>query len=93
LPRDLEFDDQNLMEIFARTFKLMDESGKKIDQTKLERFADEWRSTMVAMVAEHDELVREAAKMIAAQNQPSSPSSGPSNQGQGNKGGGGAGSQ
>jgi len=84
LPRDLEFDDQVLMEIFARSFKLMvDETGKKIDQTKLEQLAETWRSTVSTTTLEHEELIKEAAKMVAAQNQPASGSTGAGNRGAG----------
>jgi hypothetical protein len=97
LPRDLEFDDQVLMEIFARSFKLMvDETGKKIDQTKLEQLAETWRSTVSTTTLEHEELIKEAAKMVAAQNQPASGSTGAGNRGAGiggKLGGGGGGGE
>ncbi|MFL5245344.1 MAG: DUF1570 domain-containing protein [Gemmataceae bacterium] len=96
LPRDLEFDDQVLMEIFARSFKLMDESGKKVDPMKLEQLAENWRSTVSATPLEHEELIKEAAKMIGAQNQGPPGTAGAGNKGPGvggKLGGGGAGGE
>src|SRR5206468_6281233 len=90
LPRDLEFDSQVLMEVFAKSFKLMDDSGKKVDQAKLAKFAEAWRGVIGTTALEHAELIEEASKMLAAQNKPASttPGAGPP-RGPGGKFGGG----
>ncbi|HEV3237209.1 MAG TPA: DUF1570 domain-containing protein [Gemmataceae bacterium] len=89
MPRDLDFDDQVLMEVFAKAFKLMDESGKKVDQSKLEKFAENWRSVISSTTLEHPELVEEASKMLAAQNKPAGAGPGGRVPPAGNPGGGG----
>jgi hypothetical protein len=90
MPRDLEFDDQVLMEIFAKAFKLMDDSGKKVDQGKLEKFAENWRSVISSTTLEHAELVEEASKMLADLNKadPAAPRGAGPGRGPGGKGGG-----
>jgi hypothetical protein len=91
LPRDLDFDDQVLMEAFAKAFKLMDDSGKKVDQDKLARFAENWRSVISSTTLEHAELIEEASKMLAEQNKPSSATPGGAGPARGPAGKGGGG--
>jgi hypothetical protein len=60
MPRDLEFDDQTLLDLFGRSFGLMDVTNPShLDANKVTNLANEWYRFMQDTPIELDELVRE----------------------------------
>jgi hypothetical protein len=60
LPRDMEFDEQILLEVFARAFGLTNPKGE-INQGQLARLADEWYKYILATSLEVEDKTKESA--------------------------------
>ncbi len=61
LPRDLQFDDEVLLNTFARAFDLLD-GNRNLDDAKFKRFATEWRSVISQTPLEADEVLKEVKR-------------------------------
>jgi hypothetical protein len=61
LPRDLEFDEDVLLNVFARAFDLLD--GNQINENKLASFATDWRRFIDQTPLEVMDVLKEANKI------------------------------
>jgi hypothetical protein len=61
LPRDLELDEDTLKETFARSFNLLDRSGK-VDAGLMSRLANEWHEFMLRTPLELNEILQEVRR-------------------------------
>jgi hypothetical protein len=61
LPRDMEFDEETLKEVFARSFNLLDRSGK-VDPGQMNRLGTEWHEFMIRTPLELNEILQEVRK-------------------------------
>jgi hypothetical protein len=59
MPRDLEFDSDSLLNLFARAFKCLDVKGDKPDEAKLTQLAEEWNRFIDLTPLEVEEAVKD----------------------------------
>jgi len=59
MPRDLEFDANSLLHLFARAFNCLDAKGEKPDDGKLQQLAEEWNRFIDLTPLEVEEFVKE----------------------------------
>jgi hypothetical protein len=59
MPRDLEFDGESLLHLFARSFNCLDSKGEKPDDSKLARLAEEWNRFIELTPLEVEEAVKD----------------------------------
>src|SRR5262249_52273584 len=59
MPRDLDFDDESLLALFARSFDCLDARGDKPDDAKLGKLADEWHRFIDLTPLEGEEVVKD----------------------------------
>ncbi|HXG09451.1 MAG TPA: DUF1570 domain-containing protein [Gemmataceae bacterium] len=72
LPRDLEFDEEVLLTVFARAFKLTDAKGKP-DAAKLGQFANEWHEYINLTPLEVEDVLKLVHKTQNEMKAPSTP--------------------
>jgi hypothetical protein len=58
MPRDLEFDEDSLLNLFARAFNCLDDKGKP-DNAKLTKLAEEWHRFIDLTPLEVEEVVKD----------------------------------
>jgi hypothetical protein len=59
MPRDLDFDQESLLHLFARAFDCLDARGEKPDDAKLTKLAEEWQRFMDLTPLEGEEIVKD----------------------------------
>jgi hypothetical protein len=59
MPRDLEFDGDSLLVLFARAFDCLDAKGEKPDDAKLSQLSEEWNRFIELTPLEGEEVVKD----------------------------------
>lgn len=59
MPRDLDFDDESLLQLFARSFNCLDARAEKVDEAKLTQLAEEWHRFIDLTPLEGEEVVKD----------------------------------
>jgi Protein of unknown function (DUF1570) len=101
MPPDLDLDEQDLLNCFARAFDAWDGNRKKVDEGRLQALVSAWVNEMTFLNLEGEDLIKtimrlhaEGEKIVASQgNQPGNPMAPGGNKGPGGNNGNGGGNK